>query len=372
MQGNVLATAKVVLPISDEMDCKKCHASNSGVTAARPSAGWVDMNDSEKDFKYNVLRLHDERIPNAVSAHIADLKKAGYDYNTTGLEATARTGTPILCAACHSSNALPGTGVPGVKPFTEAMHGFHAHVINPDNNMSLNNIANRSACYMCHPGATTNCLRGAMGDRKDSNGNNIMQCQSCHGKMSDVGNPTRNGWFDEPNCQACHQGSTVYTSAIDPRTHTLRHAVDTRFATNPDTPAQGVSLYRFSRGHGGLQCEACHGSPHAIYPAHTADNLLAQGIQGHAGAIGECSACHNSVPNTVSGGPHGMHPVGWVYGHQAPAGYNLQACAACHGSTYRGTPLSRMFTDRTMLGRVFKKGHQVSCYDCHNGPYGGE
>ncbi len=372
-KGTILATAKVVLPVSDEMDCKRCHASNSPTTKAKPNAGWVNESDPEKDYKYNILRLHDERIPDAVSSHTASLKQKGYDYNSSGLEVTARAGTPILCASCHSSNALPGTGVDSIKPFTQAIHGYHAKVKDPYTNLPLDSSKNRGACYACHPGTTTKCLRGAMGDAKDSSGKNTMQCQSCHGNMSAVGSSSRQGWLDEPNCQACHQNGKRYTSAIDPATNTLRHAIDRRFATTPNTPAQGISLYRFSKGHGSLQCEACHGSTHAIYPAYQADNLLAQGIQGHSGTIGECSACHQSVPNTTSGGPHGMHTIGesWVSRHGDIAEHgNSTQCKACHGSDYRGTPLSAMFTDRVMRGKTFKKGHQVSCYDCHNGPNG--
>ena len=376
-QGNVLATAKVVLPVSDEMDCKRCHASNSLAPKAKPNGGWVNDTDPEKDFKLNVLRLHDERMPNAVRDHITSLQAKGYNYDVNGLEATARAGTPILCAACHSSNALPGTGVDNIKAFTAAMHGYHAHVIDPYTNLSMNDSTNRSACYACHPGATTKCLRGAMGDAKDTSGQNIMQCQSCHGHMSNVGNANRKGWLDEPNCQACHHDGMRETSAIDPTTNTLRHVVDTQFATNPNTPTNGVSLYRFSTGHGNLQCEACHGATHAIYPAHQADNLLAQSIQGHTGTIGECSACHSSVPNTVNGGPHGMHPVGqsWVSGHKHVAERNAAQCKVCHGQNYRGSVLSEMFTTRTLSvehgTKTLQKDHQVSCYDCHNGPNGG-
>jgi hypothetical protein len=376
--GKVLATAKVVLPVSDEMDCKRCHASNSLAPKAKPSAGWVNDSDPEKDFKYNVLRLHDERMPNAVRDHLSALQSKGYTYDPKGLEATARAGTPILCATCHSSNALPGTGVSGVKAFTAAIHGYHAKVKDPYTNLTLNDSTNRNACYACHPGAQTKCLRGAMGSAKDAGGNNIIQCQSCHGHIANVGNANRKGWLDEPNCQACHHDGKQELSAINPTTNTLRHVVDTRFATNPNTPASGISLYRFSKGHGNLQCEACHGATHAVYPAHQADNLLAQGIQGHAGTIGECSACHSSIPNTVTGGPHGMHPVGqsWVSGHKHVAERNAAQCKVCHGQTYRGSVLSEMFTTRTLSvehgSKTLQKGHQVSCYDCHNGPGGGD
>ena len=374
--GNILATAKVVLPVSDEMDCKRCHASNAPTNAARPTAGWVNESDPEKDFKYNILRLHDEKFPNAVRNHITSLKNKGYDYNTSGLEATARGGTPILCASCHKSNALPHSGVDNIIAFTTAMHKLHAKVTDPYTNLSMDSSKNRSACYACHPGATTKCLRGAMGDAKDNSGQNIIQCQNCHGTMSNVGNPNRVGWLQEPNCQACHHDGKRELSAINTN-GSLKNWLDKRFATNPNTPANGFSLYRFSKGHGNLQCEACHGSPHAIYPAHTADNLLSKGIQGHAGVIGECTACHKTIPNTVNGGPHGMHPVGqyWVNRHGDIAEHSgTTQCAYCHGSNYRGSPLSETWTKRvfsTEWGtKQFNKDHQVSCYDCHNGPGG--
>ncbi len=370
----VLATAQAVLPISDEMDCKRCHASNSLAPKAKPTRGWVNNSNPEKDFKYNILRLHDERMPNAVKANSVELKSKGYKYNIAGLEATAKEGTPILCASCHSSNALPNTGVTGVKPFTQAIHSYHAKVIDPYTNLSMDSSKNRTACYACHPGASTKCLRGAMGDAKDSNGNSVMQCQSCHGSMSNVGELKRIGWLQEPNCQACHHDGKEEHSAIDPRTNTLRHSIDTRFATNPDTPAKGFSLYRFSKGHGNLQCEACHGSPHAIYPAHKADNKMSIGIQGHAGTVAECTACHTTSPYTVTGGPHGMHQVGssWVRNHQNVAEHNSAQCKSCHGKNYRGSTLSKMWKDRVLNGKQFLKGHKVSCYDCHNGPNGGD
>lgn len=373
--GNVLATTKVVLPISDEMDCKACHGSNSGYSAAKPSAGWENDANAERDFKWNILRLHDEKFKTAVSDHQAALKAAGYNgYNNAGLYPTAKSGNPVLCATCHASNALSGTGIAGIKPLTEAIHDLHAKAIDPTNGQTLGSSTNRSACYRCHPGATTKCLRGAMG--KQSN----IQCQSCHGSMAAVGAHGRNGWLDEPNCQACHQGGKRYTTAVtDMQTGTLRAALDTRFATTPNTPAPGVSLYRFSTGHGKMQCEACHGSTHAIYPSsHPEDNLQSIAVQGHEGTIAECTACHDTVPRTTSGGPHGMHSVGqyWVGAHGGIAEHNRTQCAACHGSDYRGSMLSKTSSSRsfgTEWGtKHFSAGHAVSCYDCHNGPNGGD
>ncbi len=373
--GKIVAEVKTVLPVSDEMDCKRCHESSAPSNAAKPNRGWVNNADPEKDYKFNILRLHDQEHSNVVGKYITQLKAKGYDYNTNGLEATATAGTPIQCAACHKTNALPNVGIQ-IKPFTQAIHDKHADVIDPLNGLPLNDINNRNACYTCHPGAQTECLRGAMGDAKDANGNLAMQCQSCHGDMKAVGSKHREGWLDEPNCQACHHDSKQETSAIDPTTNTLRHVIDTRFATNMNTPATGKSLYRYSKGHGDLQCEACHGATHAIYPAHNADNLLSEGVQGHAGTIAECTACHTTVPRITTGGPHGMHPVGqdWVKSHEGIAERNSGQCKVCHGQNYRGTILSKMWKSRTLRvehgSKTLSKGHQVSCYDCHNGPSG--
>lgn len=215
-----------------------------------------------------------------------------------------------------------------------------------------------------------------MGDAKNADGSSQMQCQSCHGTMHAVANENREGWLDQPNCQACHHDGKQETSAIDPATNTLRHVIDTRFATNINTPATGKSLYRFSKGHGDLQCEACHGSTHAIYPAHEADNRVSLALQGHTGTLAECSACHTTVPKTITGGPHGLHPVGqsWVKDHEDAAEDNPAQCKACHGDDYRGSVLSKTFTNRSFSTewgeKVFLKDHQISCYDCHDGPDG--
>lgn len=373
--GNILAETKTVLPVSDEMDCKRCHASTSTSSDAKPSSGWVNESDGEKDYKLNILRLHDQKHPTAVKDNTNDLTLKGYIYNEAGLETTANNGTPILCVACHKSNALPNVGI-GLKPLTQAIHAKHANVIDPNTNTKLSDISNRTSCYACHPGSKTECLRGAMGAPKNSDGTNVMDCQSCHGTMSHVGDSTREGWLDQPNCQACHHDGKREVTAIDPLTNTLRAVVDSKFATLPNTPTTGKSLYRYSTGHGNLQCEACHGSTHAIYPANSADNLVSLSVQGHTGTIGECSACHSTVPKTVTGGPHGMHPVGssWVHDHEDAAERDATQCKTCHGSDYRGSFLSATFTDRSFSTewgtKSFPKGTKVGCYDCHNGPSG--
>ncbi|MHB8053540.1 MAG: hypothetical protein ACYDEZ_09695, partial [Methanoregula sp.] len=43
--GRVLASTRTVLPVSDEMTCVRCHASNPRDPAAQPTAGWVNDPD---------------------------------------------------------------------------------------------------------------------------------------------------------------------------------------------------------------------------------------------------------------------------------------------------------------------------------------
>ncbi|MFN8544933.1 MAG: Ig-like domain-containing protein [Candidatus Binatia bacterium] len=378
--GTILATTDIVLPVSDEMDCKTCHASTAG-PAARPAAGWVNDPDPQHDMRLNILRLHDER-QTGDSIFSAALATVGYD--AAGLYATVTTnGKSILCASCHLSEALPGSGQPGIRPLTQAIHGRHAAVVDPLTQRSLDATDNRSACYRCHPGSETKCLRGAMGVAVAPDGTLAMQCQSCHGTMTTVAAPTRTGWLNEPTCQNCHSGTATrnngqirYTSVFDAPAH-LRQAVDQTFATNPNQPAAGLSLYRFSYGHGGLACEACHGSTHAEFPSsHRNDNIQSVQRQGHVGLLVECASCHGTQPVTVSGGPHGMHPVGqsWVSQHpDAVEQAGASACTACHGADLRGTVLSRSQADRTISAFGSKRlwrGFQVGCYTCHAGPDG--
>lgn len=381
--NNIIATNQIVLPISDEMDCRACHGSGTQ-TAAEPLAGWVWDGLPERDFRLNILRLHDERqFSQFPGLYQAALTARGFNPQGLYRNVTA-DGKPVLCAACHADVALSIlNSYSNIPPFTTSMHGFHAHVVDPASNTTLDNLANRSACYRCHPGSTTRCLRGAMGGAIATDGSMEMQCQSCHGNMSLVGSISRTGWLDEPMCQSCHSGTAVnnngqirYTSVFTDTNWTVRTVVDPTFAIN------NLALYRFSVGHGGLQCEACHGSTHAEFPStHLNDNLRDIQIQGHAGMMIECTACHVTMPNTANGGPHGMHRLGqnWVGSHgdlisSLPGG--VAACAICHGTDYRGTVLSRAQVDRTLIASFdtvtntvnLYRGAQIGCYLCHNGP----
>lgn len=372
LQGNLLASTQVVLPVSDEMDCSQCHTSNTH-SDALPKDGWENNQDLLKDFKLNILKLHDDK--HDISSYLEELQSNGYDYNPS-LYQTSVQGTPILCATCHQSNALGTAGVTGVKPLTEALHSLHASVTLPGGIVTLDDDDNRDSCYACHPGATTECLRGAMGNAKNPDGSQTMQCQSCHGNMSAVGQTGRIGWMDEPSCQACHQNGQRYSESVIDNIGTERPILDSTYATNNNTPLVGTNLYRFSSGHGDMQCASCHGSPHAIYPSsHAEDNLQSIAIQGHKGTVSECRSCHTSMPWTANGGPHGMHSIGqvWVDGHEDIAEKGVQSCTNCHGDDYRGSFLSEVFSERTFSTewgeKSFSAGHKVSCYDCHNGPY---
>jgi hypothetical protein len=374
--GNALATTDIVLPVSDEMTCKNCHASGSASAAAQPAAGWVYSSDPAKDVKLNILRKHDDRFK---GTSLYQSAAASVGYSTAGLEATTAT-RPVLCDNCHASNALALAGVSGIPPLTVAMHSLHSQAVDPATNQTLDSATTRQACYNCHPGPNTKCLRGAMGSLQTAAGANAIECQSCHGTMSTLAVSTRQGWLNEPTCQGCHTGTAtsnagqiVYTSVFSSGT-TPRVVPDQTFATTPNAPAAGLSLYRFSTGHGGLQCEACHGSTHAEFPTPIVnDNVQSTALQGHAGMLSECTACHATVPSTTTGGPHGLHPIGstWVSRHQDVADSGgAAACQLCHGTDYRGTVLSRVQADRTLAGRSFPRGTIIGCYSCHNGPNG--
>jgi hypothetical protein len=365
--GNVIASTTAVLAVSDELTCSICHASGSN-PSAQPGAGWENDPDLAKDTKLNILKKHDDRWD--ILSYLPALIAKGYSYQAS-LYQTAKGGTPVLCAACHATNALGATGMTGVHALTADMHTLHGPLINPATGVSLDNATSPAgSCYLCHPGLQTKCQRGAM---------NKVACFDCHGNLTKVGAADRQGWIDLPSCQMCHNGGTRATSTFDPR-GVWQVTSDTTFATNPDKPSAGKSLYKVSTGHGGLYCAGCHGSQHAEYPTLQAnDNVYSNGLQGYAGKIVECTVCHVTMPSTQAGGPHGMHTIGqnWVSQHRqfARNGGSSQ-CTYCHGTDFRGTALSAIPTTRALSAgdsgtKTFSPGHQMNCYDCHNGPGGG-
>lgn len=385
--NKVVAQSDIVLPVSDEMDCRVCHGANTQ-SAAMPAGGWTLDANKDREQRLNILRVHDDReFANHQDLYVEALAAKGFA--PAGLYATTMSGKPMLCAACHASEALgapsftSAKGLGTVPPLTASMHSKHADVADPVLNLTLNHSDNRASCYRCHPGSATRCLRGAMGSAVAADGSMAMQCQSCHGTMSQVGSSQRVGWFMEPNCQSCHtgpanhnNGQIRYQSVFD-GTGKERVPVDPLFATTPNTPAAGISLYRFSSGHGGLQCSACHGSTHAEFPAaHRNDNIRNVQMQGHAGVTVECVACHTTMPTSANGGPHGLHPIGqaWVNDHHdAISQVGLASCQACHGTDNRGTVLSRVQADRSFRAgdsgtQAFYRGATVGCYTCHQGP----
>ncbi len=365
--GTVLAEAKIVLAVSDEMSCKNCHASGSD-PAAQPASGWENNPDPAKDVKLNILKLHDQK--NDITSYLSALATNGYTYQAS-LYQTAKSGTPILCATCHASNALSAPGLTGIPPLTQSMHSFHGPVVNPASGATMDNATSPFAsCYLCHPGVNTKCQRGAM---------RSIACMSCHGNLSAVGSSARRGWLDVPACQNCHTDGERFTTAFD-GTGQWRTTADTRFATNPNTPVPNAHLFRMSKGHGNLGCPSCHGSPHAEYPtAHPNDNVYPLALQSYGGEIRECTICHGTTATLSStGGAHGIHTLGqtWVDQHKNYAdnsGYT--ACAACHGTDYRGSPLSVTNVARSFKAedatKNFPAGYLIGCYDCHNGPTGG-
>lgn len=202
-------------------------------------------NESDSgDFRQDILEEHD-------------------DEEGTTLLAQANSGNPVLCAACHADPALGASGEPGVSTLSAAMHHKHAEEMPADPDLQ--------DCYACHPGPDTRCLRDVMSTEYG------MTCVDCHeGGMQALGEDSRTPWLDEPRCESCH---------------------DPQYAENPNT------LYRFSLGHGGLYCESCHNSTHAILPSREdRDNAQAYALQGFYGTIQDCRVCHTVQPE--SGGPH--------------------------------------------------------------------
>jgi hypothetical protein len=206
-------------------------------------------------------------------------------------------------------------------------------------------------------------------------------------------------WANEPGCGSCHTGDAMDNLHAD--ADTLGDPEDgirlmqafrigdpkatpivpsnKRFAEDTVQATGNPTLYRVSKGHEGVFCEACHGATHGIWPNKNPvanDNVAAEQLQGHAGVVIECDTCHTGDLGNTLEGPHGMHPVGAAGdkfadgGHEKIAENDPDSCRTCHGQNGEGTVLSTMHQDRMLKTddnglQLFPKGHQVTCTDCH-------
>lgn len=446
--GNGEATSALGSNVADSLD--------DPVHGSVPQAVSVEWSSD-----LNILRLHDLRHGTSLESPF------GADGRAAEPVVCQRCHyTPALDLAQVGPNEVNGRDQVDHKSMSNVMHSHHAGTgLFPTMPPAIDGQGNRRSptttktileetCYRCHPGKRTQCMRGAMA-------NGGLVCQDCHGQMNQVGNdfsrsvsPGNPGafelaadfydnpltprvpWANEPGCGSCHTGYATSNLAgtagtlVNP-TDTLGNKDSIRLLSaylTSDTKATPIvpnnkafaenvvaeggaadgnpKLYRVSTGHGGLFCEACHGSTHAEWPSsnpNANDNIPAKDLQGHSGYIAECQVCHEPTDASLplgNNGPHGMHAIAdlqpaagtgflpddrWNTQHR---NYRSQGpgCESCHGTNLTGTVLSRTADDRTVwckdsngslpeckaMGRnapptqaVIPKGTPVGCGMCH-------
>ena len=228
--GLRLAETKAVTPVSWELRCDFCH-------------------HGAPDAPVSVLDAHDR-------LHGTTLFNPGNQ-------------TPVLCGSCHAQPELGCGGQPGVSTLSLAIHRAHSSRMMD----VVSSVPDGNACYACHPGPETQCLR-------DVHSLSGTQCGACHApkavdpesEMLAVGDPLRVPWATLPRCDNCHN----------------------RPGWSYEQPGK---LFKTSIGHGGLYCEACHNSTHAVLPARdAADNLQSVMLQKTAGTVAKCTVCHLFQP----------------------------------------------------------------------------
>jgi hypothetical protein len=153
-----------------------------------------------------------------------------------------------------------------------------------------------------------------------------------------VADDARDHWLapGEPHCADCHAAPfTEQSGNINPYP--------------PFNYPAKASLFRYSRGHQELSCQACHESTHGLYPVGPAiDNTTyAQAASlNHDGSHGplKCGTCHKvneaGIPYWVTwyaGGAVGGQissfddAVAWAHTYTAEANVLNSTCQNCHG-----------------------------------------
>ena len=265
--GEILATTKLSIPTSDQMGCRNCHG------------GYWEQDGSgiAKSTAQNILAAHD-RMNN--TNHVENSKKG-----------------PIVCIECHDDPAQDAEGSNARPNLSTAIHGVHAvFMVGRDS---------ENSCLMCHP---KNTLRG----QHDEVG---FECANCHGEMEDHAISLLKA--DEAKGK---ESAKRLLKILKPRTMTNQHAINPRTPwenlpecltchVDFDTPETDSAFNEWTESAKGLysvrrddmdavSCGACHGSPHAIYPATERDNVQPLQYMDSArpiGSDGACIVCHGEV-----------------------------------------------------------------------------
>lgn len=225
-RGHTIASTTITVPVSDEMNCAKCH-DRGGAAAKGIDTGSVAT---------NILKLHDLR-------------------EHTGLT----NSQPVNCARCHADNALGTKGNPNVKNLSLAMHGKHA-AVSPQPN-----------CYDCHPGVKTECNRSAIPAMGPNTRTHDPNCATCHGNLGAMAAGLAAGrqpWLQEPTCVQCHNqkqydtGTTLYRKATGHggilciACHNSPHAWYP--SLHADDNSQPMALQGNTKAIGYNACYVCH------------------------------------------------------------------------------------------------------------------
>jgi hypothetical protein len=297
--NTLLATTRMVAPVSTEMGCKTCHGGGWRKEIAGISAATAQ----------DILSMHDR-------------------FNKTSLAARP-AGKPVRARAATRPDAeRPGKRMLNSPP----IHGFH----------QLSRRPRAEACALCHPsnprgatrfsaaitaGLTTTChgaldhaLSLLLAEKKAGKPGaaRLMQHLTPQGAAGLAGIQPRTPWLQQPDCLTCH------VNFSPPETDSAFGA----WTAGADT------LYRNRQDDSGsIHCAACHGSPHAEYPASNPyekerDNFGPRQYQGNPyplGANRNCKVCHTIDMDTDL---HHPNSLGMMRKHQGIARTTYSASVA--------------------------------------------
>ena len=272
--GKILAETKVVAPTSTEMGCRNCHGGDWR---------WNGVSGVGDETAGNILKIHDRN-------------------HGTNLYQEALNGQPKLCQTCHADPAVGAAGRDEQRNLSSSIHGWHANYMP---------FENEKPCVLCHPASpegNTQCLRsihaqlgftcitchGTIADHAvsllknqlDKNGTDqlLKNLETVFAELQSEINP-RTPWLNEPDCEFCHIGFEKPAAGVTSFNQWIPNFED---------------LYRNRTDNAGIKCAACHGSPHAMYPARNdygdnRDNIQPMQYNGNSYPIGankNCELCH--------------------------------------------------------------------------------
>lgn len=191
------------------------------------------------------------------------------------------------------------------------------------------------SCSGCHPEAQQKFEKSVHGKVRTDNGQERVQCQSCHGYhdvLEGRNNSSRTHPLQQPStCGSCHFNGSLKD----------KHRVKAKDFLNS---VHGIALAKYGLSNSAT-CVSCHGS-HDVANTSSPESLVSKKNVPHT-----CGHCHEGILKDYLEGVHGQDFTKGIR--------DVPVCTDCHGE-------HQILSPQDKHSKVYATQVALTCAGCHD------